>query len=361
MKKMYNPDFFISHFNKMGVRVFSNEEIRNFTTEVFLFGSANRYIIMKDKYKFHLDEIEFGVEKMGISFCEDGILMGLGSASAYSVQKFNYNSNFEFNGSNLIGQLFFSVNGVKYQFVSGSSQFLRDLIDKLNEYNSLLKDHLSLISSEKQRIYNDNLALSKQTLSKNLDKNNDNTIDLIEGIQEYDILIKKHQLLIQEIGMETLQKMVKLSLFLKTKRSNLQFVYSKLLETDSQSQFNDLNEYLKTEIVFYNKISISSLLLIHYLTIRDLISFFGLYEDFDKLGVFNSAHENKVQSVLMEIDDNIGLLCERISEMSSEISYGFNNLSSSLSELSSSLSDELSSINSTINVNTLITYLEKNN
>lgn len=352
-------DFFKNFLLKENIEILSKENVIEQIHRKSYFGTTSRYEIMSVEYKRFIDDIEFGIQTMGIAFCQDGILMGLGSAQSYSVKKFHYDSKFEFIGSNLIGQLFFSVNETKYQFVSGKSALLKKLISKLNEFKSISEKVQREKEDELSKLHRDGLNESKVRIQKLLDVDKDNTLDICQGDVEFDLLLKKHQVAVQELGIDYLQKLVKLSLYLKTKRKNLQVIYSQLKQTDTQEQFDKLSNFIFMEIEFYNKLLASSLFLINSLIQKNLISFFSLYDEFDKVGAFNTAHENNVERKLSVISKDISVLCSKLDELSSEISYGFMEVVDSTNTMTESLSAELNSINSSINVNTIVGYLRK--
>jgi hypothetical protein len=356
---MTELDFFKNFLRSENIEILSKEDIIKQINRKSYFGTSSRYEIMSVEYKRFIDDIEFGIQTMGLAFCQDGILMGLGTAQSYSVMKFPYNSKFEFVGSNFIGQLFFSVNDTKYQFVSGKSVLLKNLISKLNEFRLILEQIQKEQENATNKLHEEGLKENKIQIQKLLDVDKDNTLDICQGDVEFDLLLKKHQVIVQELGIDYLQKLVKLSLYLRTKRKNLQGIYSQLEQTDTQQQFDKLSTFIFVEIEFYNKLLASSLFLINSLIQKNLISFFSLYDEFDKVGVFNTAHENNVERKLSVISKDISALCDKLDELSSEISYGFMEVVDSTNAMTESLSAELNSINSSINVNTIVGYLRK--
>ena len=91
----------------------------------------------------------------------------------------------------------------------------------------------------------------------------------------------------------------------------------------------------------------------------DFITFYEIYEMFDKLNVFNSNWENEVSQKLSDIGDGLLDLMYSIQKMEVNITNELNTLSyitqESFKELGKTVTDELQSINSSIKFNNLLT------
>ena len=62
----------------------------------------------------------------------------------------------------------------------------------------------------------------KESLLKELDKDSDGTLDLVQQTDDFHEILKKHEKNIIEIDRDYIKNFVKLSNYLKTKRNNLQ-------------------------------------------------------------------------------------------------------------------------------------------
>ena len=91
---------------------------------------------------------------------------------------------------------------------------------------------------------------------------------------------------------------------------------------------------------------------------NDLITFYEIYETFDRINIFNSNWENEVSQKLTEIDSNLGDLIYSIQDMEMKISKEIKHLtyvtSSSFDNLNRSINTELKSLNSSIKFNNLL-------
>ena len=92
---------------------------------------------------------------------------------------------------------------------------------------------------------------------------------------------------------------------------------------------------------------------------NDLISFYEIYETFDKLNIFNSNFENETAEQLKIIGNDINRLMFSIDSMEVTIVNGLNKLTNvtnaNFKELNSTITRELQSIDSSIKFNNLLT------
>jgi hypothetical protein len=209
------------------------------------------------------------------------------------------------------------------------------------------------------------LKKTKTSLLKEFDVDNNGTLDLIE-IDEFNKLLKKHQSKIIKIDREYIKQFVKISLYLKNKRDNLQIIFKSLKKSKSHTELNNIVGLLKNQIHTFKLLSFHSLTMITSLVYDDMITFYEVYEKFDKLKIFNSIHENEVSEQLKSINQGIsnvnnGLyqLMSSIQQMETSIVSEIGHLSymteSSFGELEQNLTSELKSVNSSIGINNLLT------
>jgi hypothetical protein len=106
----------------------------------------------------------------------------------------------------------------------------------LNLLDILSKKRKDKIADEKRKIEIE--LLNSQTNSlKNLDKNNDGQIDLIEN--DFNKLLNKNQKLIIEIDKNYIHQFVKVSNFIKTKKLNTQKIFESINYTSSQRELEE--------------------------------------------------------------------------------------------------------------------------
>ena len=95
---------------------------------------------------------------------------------------------------------------------------------------------------------------------------------------------------------------------------------------------------------------------------EDLITFYEIYESFDKLAIFNSNWENEVSEKLTNIGDKLDDLMYSIHNMEHSIISELSNLSyvtqESFEELNRSVTSQLRDVQSSINTNNLLTGIQ---
>ena len=209
----------------------------------------------------------------------------------------------------------------------------------------------------------DSLVLenSKKSIISELDKDNNNEIDLIDG-DTFNKLLNNYQKNIIEIDKNFIQKFVKISIYLKTKRSNTQLLFESIKKINHENDFNELVSLLKNQINTYELLVFHSISMITSLVDGDLITFYEIYESFDQLGVFNSNWENEVSNKLSDIGNGIRDLMYSINNMEYKIVNSINNLNymtqSSFLELNMSVNSKLKKIDSKMDYNNILLGLQ---
>lgn len=172
------------------------------------------------------------------------------------------------------------------------------------------------LESEKNEI-----DLIENTL-KELDKDNNGIIDIIEINDDFNQLLKKHQKIIIEKSKDFNQNynhdFIKVGNYLKQKRNNIQLIFNCLKQVNG-IEFNEFLQILKNDIYSYNLLLINSLNLIVSLIEDDQLTFYDIYENFDKLNIYNSNWENEISQKLTTLNKGISELNKGISELNSNI------------------------------------------
>ena len=232
-------------------------------------------------------------------------------------------------------------------------EFLNQIIKKFSIF-------LSKIVSEVVTIENE-LSEKKDNLISLLDKDLNGQVDLVDG-ESFNKLLNKNQKIILEIDKNYIQKFVKISIYLKTKKSNTQKIFDSIKEMSNERELNELVNLLKNQIHTYELLVFHSINMITSLVESDLITFYEIYECFDQLGVFNSNWENEVSNKLTDIGDGIKDLLYSIYQMENKIVNSIDNLTyvtqDSFKELNMSVNNQLSSIDSSIKFNNLLTGIQ---
>jgi hypothetical protein len=233
-------------------------------------------------------------------------------------------------------------------------QFLIDLQKKINNFYIEFIKNENIIRKEK-------LGIDKKSKLTELDKDNNGEVDLVDG-ESFNKLLTKNQKSIVEIDKNYIQKFVKISMYLKTKKSNTQKIFDSIKDTKNDKELNELVNLLKNQIHTYELLVFHSINMITSLIDSDLITFYEIYECFDQLGVFNSNWENEVSDKLTNIGDGIRDLMYSIYQMENKIVNSIDNLTyvtqDSFKDLNISVNKQLSSIDSSIKFNNLLTGIQ---
>ena len=106
---------------------------------------------------------------------------------------------------------------------------------------------------------------------------------------------------------------------------------------------------------------ISSLNMVTSFCNDDRITFYEIYETFDKLDVFSSNHEKEISMRLKNIESKLDEVVQTIYEMEMNICselYQLQFISQDISESISGLSEGLREINSSLQTNNLLTGIQ---
>ena len=239
------------------------------------------------------------------------------------------------------------INNNELSFVNEILSFFKSKINESSNYSSEIKSDLNT---------------KQNSFITEFDKDGNGELDTIQINDDFVKIVKKHQSKIVDIDRNYVQQFVKISNYQKQKRTNLQSIFEYLSKTENEDELGDYVEHLKEQIHSYELIILHSLNMVTSLIDDDMFTFYEIHESFDKLGMFNSNHENEVSQSLKNIDEGISDLMNSINKMERNIVSELNNLSyitqESFSELSNSVSEQLSSIDSSIKFNNLLTGIQ---
>lgn len=243
--------------------------------------------------------------------------------------------------------------------------FLEKIINGLDELLKIEQENLkqkAILEIKRKEEVAADLVLKKDSILTEFDKDGNGTIDVIEGADDFLTLFKKYQKAIIEIDKDYIQKFVKTSNYLKTKRRNIQSIFENFQQADTHEDLENRVGILKNDIHTYEVLLMHSLNMIMTLVNEDMITFYEIYESLDKLNVFNSNWENEVSGKLSDIGDGLNQLIYSVNKMNQdivqELSYLSYTTEASFQELQSSVSAELSSINSSIQFGNLLSGIQ---
>jgi hypothetical protein len=205
------------------------------------------------------------------------------------------------------------------------------------------------------------LSEIKSKIIAQFDKDGNGLIDVIEDKNEFIQLLTRHQNLIIEKGREFNQnythQFIKVGNYVKDKKSNLQLIFDCIKQIENSSDLDVYIDILKNEIHSYHLLLFNSLNLIVSLIEDDQLTFYEIYEKFDKLNIYNSNWENEISQKLSEINSNLKVLMYEIRDMGNRIVNSINELTYVTEESNRKLESKLREINSTIQTNNLLTLI----
>lgn len=207
----------------------------------------------------------------------------------------------------------------------------------------------------------ESLNQRKSSVLSEIDKDNDGNVDLVD-CESFIKLLNKNQKSIIEIDKIYVQKFVKISMYIKTKKTNIQKLFLTIKKSGDEGELNELVYLLRNQIHTYDLMIFHSINMLTSLINNDLLTFYEIYECFDQTGVFNSNWENEVSSKLSEINVGIKDLMYSIQKMEDSIVNSINNMTymtqESFKELNDTVNQQLSSIDSSIKFNNLLTGIQ---
>ena len=210
---------------------------------------------------------------------------------------------------------------------------------------------------------------------------------------EFLILLKKHQNQINSINRDYIKDFIKLSNFLTDKKNNIRILFEKIkflniktlhvpsltdiylkFKSDTgdigsqgsleevtknkeellRTELDDMIDLFSQKIINFNYFFFHSVSMINSLLKDDMITFYQIYEMFDKLDVFNSNWEIETSKKLESIDTGIKNVISSIHLMEKNISSKIEDLTYITEDMKNEISFELSEINSSIEVNNFI-------
>jgi len=248
--------------------------------------------------------------------------------------------------------------------------FLEEFRSKCVEHKEKIRlksKKTELLEKEQTKSKIEKLKSKQLEYLKELDKDDNGTIDAIEGVKEFDQLYKKHQKKLIEFDRNQIKNFVRISNYLQSMRENLQDFFLKVKTFDvardlhNDWQLDMMVDLLKNQIHTYEVTLFHSLNMVICAINDDVITFYEIFETFDKVGIFNSQFEKNMIDALNNIDNKLGevmneinrfqnALVDKLNELNYTNEIGFKNLQNSINH-------ELQGINSSLSYNNLLTTI----
>ena len=315
------------------------EKVKDFSDERdSLFNQAAEIIVAQQQCSAMMLQ-----RKLNVNYIDAGILIDQIEAAGI-ISPFEGNKQRKINIANLVElEIFIKSEG----FYTPHSELFNK--EYLHLYESEIEERLSNWFKHKSQILND------------LDKDNNGVVDVIEGNDFYQLL-QKNQKYITEIDREYVQKFIKISNYIKSKKENIQLIFDSISKIKNETELNEQVLLIKNQIHTYELLVFHSINMIGALLKEDMISFYEIYESFDKLGIFKSNWENEISDKLINIGDKLEDLMYAIYKMEENIVSELGHLSyvtqESFADLNISVTNQLREVESSLNLNNLLTGIQ---
>ena len=202
------------------------------------------------------------------------------------------------------------------------------------------------------------LKKSTNTFIDQLDEDGNGIVDVIEG-DDFKKLVRENQEKIAQIDVNHVQKFVKISTWLETKKGNIQRIFDRVKNLVEQKNINEKTqnfyvESLKTEIHTYEQVLFNSLSMLVALIEKDLVTFEEIYEVFDNLNMFDRKFERDMSSKLSNIELGLNNLVQEINRSNNKIIESIQTLTAVTKESSERMENHLKSIGSSLKTANII-------
>jgi hypothetical protein len=349
--------------------VLSGEEVYKLYDKINFFSATNEWkdeFLLKPQNRDINNRVIFGL-KSGVYFTASEI---------FFVKEKNKNSSFSFALIEIAKMLKFENKLIIHHF-QGRNFKLTYKKHSTNEDIAILQDIISIFNKiqyefdEQVAMNFDNQKQQKEIELAKLKNNIENTLlnfkldksgilDLNDN--EFFDLFTKNQKIVSDIDKNYIHKFVKISNYIKLKKANTQNIFESIKIIDNQEELQSIIGLLRNQIHSYELLIFHSINMIGALVSQDLITFYEIYESFDKLEIFNSDWENKVSKKLSKIEDKLDDLMYSIHKMEQNIILELGNLNytnqKSYEKLNESVTEQLEEIGSSLKINNLLNGLQ---
>ena len=201
--------------------------------------------------------------------------------------------------------------------------------------------------------YSEKIKKLKEGLQNKIDKDANGQVDLIESSVFMEV-VKKHQKEIQAINPDFVKNFVKLENHLKTRRSSIKSIFAHamkfklgnhshdIFEAAAKEDLKDWNlnkQFLMGEMKAYTAVQYNAIHMVNALLTDDMITFYEVYEAFDKLEIWHSQYEQISTAQLQSLNHNIRQLIRTTQESTHRIVDSLRDLTYRMAEQNDNLKE----------------------
>lgn len=228
-------------------------------------------------------------------------------------------------------------------------------VQLLKSINRVFDDVISKYTLEVKEIQNNNNEKVNE-----YDIDNNGVVDILETGDDFMKLVEKKQPEIIKIDQSMIHKFIRLNNFLELYRNEISSLFDSIRnELDSEIDRQDYLKLMEQWVNEYKELLLHSISMLVSLTDgQNLVTYYKIYEVFDKMNVFNSNWENELSSKLDSIDNRLKNMIESNNRISQQIRSLTYITQSSFENLGNNISRELKSIDSSIKFNNLLNTVQ---
>lgn len=179
----------------------------------------------------------------------------------------------------------------------------------------------------------------------------------IDDYKGYLDILNLNQDKVIEIDHKYIRDFLRVATILELLNLKIEGYFQKINNSHHYKELVDLKIDLDNDINLYQNTLALGLTMLSSLISKNLVAFYGIYEQFDSSGIFDSHHEMRVQKNLDEINKNIENLGSKVEKITTAVyQMGYLN-GSKLDSLNNVISAELIRVNSNISYPRLIENL----
>ena len=147
---------------------------------------------------------------------------------------------------------------------------------------------------------------------------------------DFENIVKKNQDKIIEIDRNYIQKFIKISIYLKSKKQNIFSLFTGIRNYNTRNDIFNLKEQnidLLNEIKLFETLIFHSVNMVTSLINNDMFTFYEIYESLDKLSIFNSNWEKEIHENILGINYQLSSVNENLRNLNNNIINTLNQLS----------------------------------
>ncbi len=139
-------------------------------------------------------------------------------------------------------------------------------------------------------------------------------------------------------------------------------LFQSLKSSLKEKDFENKEAMLQRQIYSYQLLLFHAISMITAFLENSMITFYEVYEAFDKLSIFNSNYENDISKKLLNIENKLDDLIAEINKVEQSISEGLENLTytaqKSFYNFQTVMDEYLESVDSSIRTNNLLSLIQ---